>query len=166
MPGANQDSSGGFEATVERPGGIQGRFGLWASDVEDESSNYRELRNLVETVEEEATAGHLINGELWLFTDNSTAESCFSQGGSSSKLLHELVLRLRKLEMDYGFALHVVHVAGSRMMLRERMASPEVASWKGSCRVTICSHSSIYPKQPLRDTLQFLTLFDPGLSHR
>ena len=90
---------------MERPGGIQGRFGLWARDVEDESSNYRELRNLVDTVEEEATAGHLTDGELFLFTDNSTAESCFSRGGSLSKLLHELVLRLRKLEMDYGFAL-------------------------------------------------------------
>ncbi len=49
-----------------------------------------------------------------MFTDNSTAESCFFHGGSSSKLLHELVLRLRKTEMKYGFTLHVVHVACTR----------------------------------------------------
>ena len=85
-------------------------------DDEDKSSNYRELRNLANTVEEEATEGHLTNGELWLFTDNSTAESCFFRVGSSSKLLHELVLRLRKAEMKYGFTLHMVHVTGTRMI--------------------------------------------------
>jgi hypothetical protein len=30
------------------------------------------LRNLVETVEEEAAEGYLKDGEFWLFTDNST----------------------------------------------------------------------------------------------
>jgi hypothetical protein len=85
-------------------------------DVEDESSNYRELRNLVETVEEEAVEGYLEGGELWIFTDNSTAESCVQKGGSSSPLLHELVLRLQKAELDQDFNLFVVHVAGTRMI--------------------------------------------------
>ena len=53
---------------------------------------------------------------MWLFTDNSTAESCFCKGSSSSQLLHELVLRLRKLEMEHSLNLHVVHVAGTRMI--------------------------------------------------
>jgi hypothetical protein len=111
------DASGsGFGATVERPNGVFGRYGLWGKDAEDESSNYRELRNLVETVEEEAHVGYLTQGELWIFTDNSTAESCFFRGGSSSKLLHQLVLRLRVAELTYGFILHVVHVAGTRMI--------------------------------------------------
>ena len=70
--GFGDASSGGFGATIERPGGIQGRLGLWGSDEESASSNYRELLNLVETVEEEAKLGHLHRTELWLFTDNST----------------------------------------------------------------------------------------------
>jgi len=40
---------------------------LWGKDEEDKSSNYRELRNLVETVEEEAREGYLKDTELWLF---------------------------------------------------------------------------------------------------
>jgi hypothetical protein len=108
-------SSGGFGVTVERPSGLHSRYGLWKRDEEGQSSNYWELRNLVDTVEEEAKEGYLKGGELWLFTDNSTAESCFYQGGLSAKLLHELVLHLRKAEMKYGFSLHVVHVAGTRM---------------------------------------------------
>jgi hypothetical protein len=69
--------SGGFGATVERPGRLHGRFGLWGKDDEEQSSNYQELHNLVDTVKEEAKKEHLKNGELWLFTDNSTAKSCF-----------------------------------------------------------------------------------------
>jgi hypothetical protein len=111
------DASGsGFGATVQRGNGIYGRYGLWGRDAEDQSSNYRELRNLVEAVEEEAQVDYLKDGELWIFTDNSTAESCFFKGGSSSKLLHALVLRLRQAEMRHGFNLHVVHVAGTRMI--------------------------------------------------
>ena len=114
--GFGDASSGGFGATIERPGGIQGRFGLWGSDEESASSNYRELLNLVETVEEEAKLGHLRRTELWLFTDNSTAESCFARGNSSSKKLHELIVRLRKVEMEAGLNLQLVHVAGTRMI--------------------------------------------------
>ncbi len=49
--GFGDASSAGFGASVERPGGLHGRFGIWGRDAEDQSSNYRELRNLVETVE-------------------------------------------------------------------------------------------------------------------
>ena len=114
--GFGDASSGGFGSTVARPDGLYGRFGLWGKDAEDQSSNYRELRNLVETVEEEAIARYLTGGELWLFTDNSTAKGCFFRGGSSLKLLHELVLQLRTTELEYDLTLHVVHVAGTRMI--------------------------------------------------
>ena len=70
----------------------------------------------MEAVEEEAREGRLHGTELWLFTDNSTAESCFFRGSSKSKLLHELVVRLKKVEMETGMTLRVVHVAGTRMM--------------------------------------------------
>ena len=89
--------------------------------------------NLVDTVKEEATAGHLTDGELWLFTDNSTAESCFSQGGSSSRLLHDL---------GDGLWVHLTRGARRRVKndsSRNGWPLPEVLSWKGSCREMICS---------------------------
>jgi hypothetical protein len=114
--GFGDASSAGLGATVECPEGLQGRFGLWGRDEEGQSSNYQELRNLVKTVEEIARAGYLTDGELWIFTDNSTAESCFFKGGSSLKLFHDLILRLRQVEMSVGFVLHMVHVAWTRMI--------------------------------------------------
>jgi hypothetical protein len=76
------------------------KVGVWGADVESESSNYRELANLVEDTETEAKSGSLQDTELFLFTDNSTAESAFYKGSSSSKKLHALVLRLHKLVLD------------------------------------------------------------------
>ncbi len=70
----------------------------------------------METVEEEAAARYLRDGELWMFTNNFTTESCFFKGGSSSKLLHELVLQLRRIELSAKFVLHMVHVAGTWMI--------------------------------------------------
>ncbi len=101
---------------MERPGGLYEQYGLWGKDDKAQSSNYRKPCNLVDTVEEEANKGHLKDSELWLFTDNSTAESYIYGRGSSSKLLHELVLHLWKAEIRHRFLLHVVHVTGTRMI--------------------------------------------------
>jgi hypothetical protein len=57
--GFGDASSGGFSSTVARPGGLHGRYGLWPQDVEDQSLNYQELRNLVDAVDEEAKEGYL-----------------------------------------------------------------------------------------------------------
>ena len=62
---------------VKDHNGVRFRIGLWSSKEEEESSNYKELFNLVNTVSNEARAGRLNNCKFFLFTDNSTAESCF-----------------------------------------------------------------------------------------
>ena len=96
--------------------GLNYRVGVWNATQEEESSNWKEFTNLVETTEEEAASGRLKNCEFFLFTDNSTAESCYYRGSSHSKKLHGLVVRLRRLEMDYGLLIHIVHVSGKRMI--------------------------------------------------
>lgn len=114
--GFGDASAGGFGSSIGFVEGIHGRFGVWGRDSEDKSSNYRELSNLVNTVEEEAYAGRLSNSELWLFTDNSTAVGCTWKGSSTLRLLSKLVVRLWKLEMDAGLKLRIVHVSGTRMI--------------------------------------------------
>jgi hypothetical protein len=92
------------------------RVGVWGADDESESSNYREFTNLVEDTELEAASGRLREAELFLFTDNSTAESAFYKGSSSSKKLHALVLRLHKLSIEAQVTIHMIHVSGKRMI--------------------------------------------------
>jgi hypothetical protein len=89
---------------------------VWSASEEEESSNYREFTNLVEDTELEAESGRLSQTELFLFTDNSMAESAFYKGSSSSKQLHNLVLRLHSVAMQYQIIIHMVHVSGKRMI--------------------------------------------------
>jgi hypothetical protein len=49
--------------------GIRFRVGLWSAAEETESSDYKELRNLVDTVLEEAKARRMRDCEFFLFTD-------------------------------------------------------------------------------------------------
>jgi hypothetical protein len=66
-----------LSATRQDTQGFWSRVGLWSAIKEMESSNYKELRNLVVTVSEEAKAGRMKDCEFFLFTNNSTAEGCF-----------------------------------------------------------------------------------------
>jgi hypothetical protein len=70
----------------------------------------------VDTIKEEAGAGRLRDCELFIFTDNSTAEGCFYRGTSKSRYLHALILELRKVEMTCGMTIHVIHISGRRMI--------------------------------------------------
>jgi hypothetical protein len=112
------DASGsGFGSSFQlSDGAVMYRYGLWGRDADDTSSNYKELRNLVESLEEGVATGALSDSEIFVFTDNSTAEGAYYRGNSDSKLLFDLVLRLRHLAMNGSIILHIVHVAGTRMI--------------------------------------------------
>lgn len=111
------DAAGeGFGSTVEGSDGINVRFGTWGMDNEGMSSNFRELRNIVESLEDLWEAGELAGTELFFFTDNSVAEAAFYKGTSNSPLLHELVVRLRMLELKAGLVIHLIHCAGTRQI--------------------------------------------------
>lgn len=112
------DASGvGFGSAMEIQREVHYEYGQWISEVtQEESSNWRELNNLVETMEGLCEKGLLNNHEVFLFTDNTTAEASFWKGSSRSPKLFSLVLRLRQLEMKFGLILHVTHVSGKRMI--------------------------------------------------
>jgi hypothetical protein len=114
--GFGDASKTGFCTNFEIDGEIRYRYGHWCDETSEESSNFRELKNLVDGLEQQIKAGRIVGAEVFLFTDNSTAEAVYYKGNSSSRKLFDLMLRLRKLEMDASLILHVVHVSGTRMI--------------------------------------------------
>ena len=112
------DASGsGFGSSwLDKSGDLVIRIGMWNKEGVDTSSNYRELRNLVETLELMGQRGELEGYEMFLFTDNSVSESVAFKGNSSAELLFELVLRLHNLEMKFMCKINIIHVAGTRMI--------------------------------------------------
>jgi hypothetical protein len=106
----------GFGDTFLIKGDIECTIGIWGPDEESQSSNYRELCNNVDAIERHTLDGKLEESVIYFCTDNSTVENALFHGRSrESKLLDELVVRLKVLEAHYGFQLLVIHVSGKRI---------------------------------------------------
>jgi hypothetical protein len=113
------DASGtGFGSSIKVGEKTVWKSGQWVWTLQQESSNYRELSNLVFALEDLAEEGTLDGCEIFMFTDNSTAESAHFRGTSGSRRLFDLVLRLKKLEMSATCLIYLVHVAGTRMIFQ------------------------------------------------
>ena len=69
-------------------------------------------------MEEEGEAGRLDNAEMFLCTDNFTVETALYKGTSSSPKLLNLVIRFHLLKAKYRVRIHVIHVAGTQMILQ------------------------------------------------
>jgi hypothetical protein len=115
--GFGDASQDGFGFNIQESDGdtVHYRFGQWCDEVSESTSNYRELYNLVCRLEEMVEDGTLRGAEVFIFTDNSTSESVYFKGNSSSETLFNLTVRLRELEMHGDLILHMLHCAGTRM---------------------------------------------------
>lgn len=91
------DASGtGFGSTWQREGcNIYFWYGVLGGDLEDISSNYRELSNLVSSLEAMTETTSVERMEIFFFTNNSMAEGAFFKVSLSSKLLFDLILRFK-----------------------------------------------------------------------
>jgi hypothetical protein len=115
------DASGaGFGSSSWEQGSdeVHADFGKWMEDVTDnESSNFREAANLVIRLKRMLKSGELKKGtEVFVFTDNQVAESTYFRGSAKNSKLHQLILGLRKLEMEGQLIIHFVWMAGTRMI--------------------------------------------------
>jgi hypothetical protein len=111
------DSSGnGFGWSIDFGGYIRYEHGLWSETLCEEHSNYKELRNLLNALIRAGLEGSLTGREIFLYTDNQVVEGSYYRGTTASKSLFELVVELYILQMKCGIILHVVWIAGTRMI--------------------------------------------------
>jgi hypothetical protein len=119
MYGFGDASGTGFGSTIRKSNGkIEWKSGVWSRTmVEEHNSNLFELGNIVFALEDLHDKGELDGHEIFMFTDNATAEAAHFHGTSKTgKALFELVLRLRIIEMQGNCRIVMVHVAGKRMI--------------------------------------------------
>lgn len=115
--GFGDASRAGFGASIKMGDELWVEYGNWSREVRESStSNWRELSNLVSMLKKVMVDGQLIGAEIFIFTDNSTAEAAFSKGTSKSRKLFELVLELKVLEVERDVHIHLIHVSGKRMI--------------------------------------------------
>ena len=120
-----EDASGtgfGSSSWKSKSREVKAEYGSWIDTITNQaSSNFRESAYLVRRLKDEIESGNLEKGsEVWVFTDNSTAEAIMYKGSSKSEQLHYLVLDLdlRKMEMKGELIIHFVWISGTRMIFQ------------------------------------------------
>ena len=73
-------SGSGFGSTIMLDDGIKYQIGTWASDDEEDTSNYREFENVVDALREEEAASNLRDALIFFCTDNSTVKCAIVKG--------------------------------------------------------------------------------------
>jgi hypothetical protein len=92
-------------------------MGTWRPCIHSFSSNWKELRTLVHTLEREHEHDrHLDQAMLFYFTDNLVTYYIVSSGSSRSLELQKLLRHLRSLELELGIRLEVLHIPGTHMI--------------------------------------------------
>ena len=95
---------------------IEAWMGTWTPEVFHFSSNWKELRTLVHTLEREVQSDRLRGCTVFYFTDNLVTYYIAMGGSSTSPELHKLIRTLKQLEIRLDVTLEVVHVPGTHMI--------------------------------------------------
>lgn len=114
--------TGGTLQLVPAGGGsmaVETWMGVWEPQVFHFTSNWKELRTLLRTLEQEAASERLCGCTIFYFTDNIVTYYVAHSGGSSVPALHRLIRELKKLELLLDVHLEVVHVPGKHMITQQ-----------------------------------------------
>jgi hypothetical protein len=88
-------------------------MGTWSIHSRGETSNWKELRTLVEVLRQEPVIGSRFrHHKVFYFTDNMVTYDVVRKGTSRSPRLQALVRELKRLELAHGCQLEVIHVPG------------------------------------------------------
>jgi hypothetical protein len=128
------DGSGtGTGGTLEEAGTtgkipvIEAWMGTWEFHVHVFSSNWRELRTLLHTLERILRDRGPIHATLFYFTDNLVTYYIVQSGSSCSLELHRLIRRIKEIELQLSIRLEVMD-AGDANVLVVKICQPIITS--------------------------------------
>lgn len=119
VPTFGDGSGTGTGGTIEMPNSEMVMWmGQWAPLTQNETSNWKEMKTLMLTLQEVAkTAPESVKGStLFYFTDNSPTYFIAASGSSTSPGLHRLIEQIRHLELILGCKLQVIHIPGKAII--------------------------------------------------
>ena len=115
---------------------LEAWMGMWSAQVLHFTSNWKELRTLLRTLERiyDRADRHKWKGvTLFYFTDNQVTYYVVQNGSSSSEGLHSLVRAITNLEVLLGCRLEVIHVPGT-MLIRQGADGLSRGVWMSNSR--------------------------------
>jgi hypothetical protein len=82
---------------------MEAAMGAWNGMVHHFTSNWHELRSIVETLKREETVVDKLRGKMvFYFTDNEVNYNIYKKGSSKTLSFHLLVQQLQALELTPG----------------------------------------------------------------
>ena len=84
MYGFGDASGSAFGTTLGQETEVFYEYGQWCTEESEQSSNWRELKNLVDALEGWIQIHSLSGSQLFLFTDNAIAEAAYWKGTQKS----------------------------------------------------------------------------------
>jgi hypothetical protein len=92
-------------------------LGTWNPRAYHFSASWKEMRTLLATLERAKVTCRDVRGVTFFnFTDSSTVYFSVSKGSSTSKSLHDMVVKIKQLEIEMRCHLEVVHVPGTTII--------------------------------------------------
>jgi hypothetical protein len=93
-------------------------MGVWSPRLYRFTSNWKEMRTLLATLERaKAQRRQDISGvTFFYFTDNTTTYFAVTSGSSTAPSLHDMVEKIKQLELELDIILEVVHVPGTTII--------------------------------------------------
>jgi hypothetical protein len=92
-------------------------MGAWNDAIHGFTSNWRELRTVVDTLKREEVIFNKLRGRMvFYFTDNEVTYNICKKGSCKTLSLHLLVQQLIALELALGCRLEVIHVPETTMI--------------------------------------------------
>jgi hypothetical protein len=119
-PGWGDGSGTGSGGTLRIAMGPTAQWmGVWLLHVSGTSSNWKELRTLLQMLEDlvKRNDDPVRGMTVFYFTDNSTVYYAV-QKGSSNSTLHSLIVRIKLAELQLGCLLEAIHVPGTVMIVQ------------------------------------------------
>jgi hypothetical protein len=89
--------------------------------------------------------GSLDGCEVFLYTDNHTAEGAYGKGTTNIRALFELIVMLYKLQMEFDFILHVIWIFVTRIIQKgtDRLSRGE-ENGLATCRLSLGGMVSLH----------------------
>jgi hypothetical protein len=92
-------------------------MGAWNGTVHSFTSNWREIRTVVETLKREEVVFNKLRGRtVFYFTENEVTYNICNKGSSKTLSLHLLVQQLKALKLALGYRQEFIHVPGTTMI--------------------------------------------------
>jgi hypothetical protein len=110
-------------------------MGTWTLPATKQTSNWKELRTLVEVLRQEPVTNSRFRGhKVFYFTDNMVTYDVVRKGTSTSPLLRALVKELKRIELLHDCQIEVIHVPGD-VLIDEGADSLSRGIWNTALQV-------------------------------